>query len=83
MARPHELAAACSAWPILVVRDPGDPSPMMSEPDGAAFRHLDYRWLPPAATQQSPRNVHRFDGREEEVLGKMLPWLRERGIVAD
>jgi len=81
-ARPHELAAACGSWPILVVRDPDDPSPMMSEPEGASFRHLDYRWLQPAATQKSPRNVHRFDGREAEVLGEMLTWLRERGIVA-
>ena len=81
-ARPHELAAACSAWPILVLRDPGDPAPMMSEPLGAAYQHLDYRWLPPAASRQPPRDVHYFGGREAEVLGVVLPWLRERGIVA-
>jgi pimeloyl-ACP methyl ester carboxylesterase len=80
-ARPHELAAACGAWPILVVRDPGDPAPMMSEPAGAAFRHLNYRWLPPAARRQPPRSVHSFHGREAEVLDVVLPWLREHGIV--
>jgi pimeloyl-ACP methyl ester carboxylesterase len=80
-ARPHELAAACGAWPILAVRDPGDPSPMMSEPVGEAFRHLDYRWLPAAPGGRPPRRVHSFHGREAEVLDVVLPWLRERGIV--
>lgn len=71
--------------PILAIRDPADPFPAtlppMQESLERATNTLTFVLLPDKRQGKMDPSAHSFIGRESEVLGIMLNWLRDHGFV--
>ncbi len=80
-----ELIRHMGARPLLGVRDPDDPFPATRPPAQeklqAANPNLTYVLLDKISRERIDDTIHRFHGREEEVLKITLDWLAANGFA--
>lgn len=81
---PVEILARVGDRPILAIRDPADPYPATVPPAEqqlkAANRNLEYVLLSDTRNGKMDAAAHRFSGREEEVFGITVDWLKRHGL---
>ena len=80
-----ELIRHMGRRPLLGVRDPADPFPATKPPARerleAANPNLTYVLLDDIPRTTIDDTIHRFAGREQEVLDLTLDWLKAQGLV--
>ena len=82
---PYEIMKSIDL-PMLAIRDPADPLPATLSPAQQqleAFKQrLKYVLLPDIRNGRMDRAAHGFSGRQEELFGIILEWLKEQRLVA-
>ena len=81
---PVEIIMKVQGRPILAIRDPADPYratiPPAQRQLEEANKNLEYVLLPDIRSGKMDAAAHQFRGREEEVLGVTLQWLKKHQL---
>ena len=81
---PVEIISKVLGRPLLAIRDPADPYlatiPPAQRQLEEANKNLEYVLLPDIRGGRSDGAAHQFRGREEEVLGITLAWLKKHKL---